>query len=223
MDEPKIQGLWIHGQDTRAPSTPMPEMEWPPPRWTAHHEVGAVAEDKPIQLKAPFLRVKAMLERADLVDARVFAIGEDGFAVVTRMESIADDGTPAKGGRFGFDATGRMPPRFSLGYYLDALFNRKPGRYRMFVLVVTPRVVSASEARAGFGEAMSRYNQGAAHLPAALAEKPVSAGTHMTILVYEFKRPTADDERPVSVENSAITAKQHIVGAGLLAPEAFGR
>lgn len=207
-------GLWLYGCESRAPSTPMPQFDWPPPPWTAHHTLAPAATAQET-LGDVFLRVRSMLRHADLLDAGLFAIGDDGFAAVTRVESIGDDGRPrVDTGRFAFDPDGNIQRKFSLKNYLDILFNRSPGRFRLFAILVTPSVV-APNANSTITWAQVHRTRGAAQLPSSLASAKVAPGTSVTVLVYEFLKPTPDSA-PAVLTESQLSAQQHLTTAGLL-------
>ncbi len=208
-------GLWLGGGGTRDLSTPMPQIPWPLPAASAADRLVLDARAAGTRLGDYFEAIGAMLRRGGL-PGRVYAIGADGFAVVTEMESIGDDGRPrADIGRFHFGEEGELPPVFSLKGYLDVLLNRAPGRYRCFVFAVTSRVVAPSGDPLSWRGASQLYSQGPLNLPGALADQAAPPGTDVSLLVYEFRRLTADDSHPSFVSRSALTVAQHMAGAGI--------
>jgi hypothetical protein len=209
------KGIDLVDDPTRDVSQVMPQVEWPPPPPASIYEVPPIAGER---LGDLFGHIKELLHKADLPGERVFAIGDDGFAVVTPLENITETGLPRSDtGRFNFGKEGQIPPKFTLSYYLDTLMNRNPGRFRFFAMLVSPRIVTTDpQSQLDWPRARTHHALGATHLPGSLADQPVARGTHMTVLVYEFRKLTSDSKYPVPIENSAITAQQHLRGARLL-------
>jgi hypothetical protein len=211
------EGLWLVGtRRTREVEGPMPEMDWPPPSPTSTYELDwtPVSDER---LGDIFVRVRAMLREADLLNARVLSIGKDGFAIVTPIESIMPSGAIRSDvGRFSFDEAGRPPPTFSLKYYLDLLLNRAPGRYRLFVILTTPRTIVPKGPAIEWKNLSEFVSQGATNLPAPLADATASPQTRTTFLIYEFERRTSDAEEPSALVRSSISPRTHLVAAGFM-------
>ena len=129
------------GPPSAPPATTLPQFPWPPPSWTARTVLPRWMASPGEPLGGVFDRLVSALRRADIVEYSVFAVGTDGFAVVSRLERIADDGRPAPE-RWSVQPAKRRS--FSLRDYLSALFRAEPGRYRVIVFVTTARAVSAS-------------------------------------------------------------------------------
>jgi hypothetical protein len=203
---------------TRAVPQEMPELHWPPPAWTTFRELRF--ELPPQSRLGDYCReVQKIIEPAGLSDASILAIGEDGFAVMTRMEQIDAEGNALDAGRrFAIDDAGQVGRPRTLSEYFDVLFNLKPGRFRVFLVAVTARVVTRDVATGGgWKQVRTIYQSGATHLPAELADRLVSQNTRVTLLVYEFERPSRS-ERPRLVLGSQLTAARHAAGAGLSVP-----
>jgi hypothetical protein len=216
------EDMWLNGEPTREPAHPMPQLDWPPPKWTVQHEIprNVLVVPGAHVLGDYFAGVRRMLARANGLDGSVFALGDNGFAVVSRLESIHDDGAPLSGNeRYCLDRTEWFRYGFSLRRYLDSLLGLSPGRFRMFVILVTPRTVAPAPAAMSWPSALSHYARGAASLPASLAQVPAPADTHVVVLVYEFQRESLAQKEARFVESSAISAVDHLVRAGLLAKE----
>lgn len=196
------------------PPEPMPQFPWPPPKWTSRYPVpdGLVMRTgNPETLGTAFDRIKEALRRADMSEWSVYVIGDDGFAVVTRLESIEVDGRP-KPDRWSVDQ--RPLEKFSLQAYLAALFRAQPGRYRVVVLTVTARPVIAGPAPPTPTQIEKLLKSGAGDLPLEIRRQNLGPSQHCEALIYEFYRASADDP-PTLVEMSALSPVQHLVGAGL--------
>lgn len=215
---------------TAAPSPPpppspapavLPQFPWPPPRWTARSVmppgVAIAAAGEP--LGSIFDRLLSALVRAKIDDRSVYAIGSDGFAIVSRLERINDDGRPAAE-RWSLDAVRQRP--FSLADYLTALFKANPGRYRVIAFVVTGLPVTAS-ADVPSRETMERLlTSGAGALSDELRKMPLPPSGRCEALIYEFFRPSEDDD-PAHVTSSRLSVTNHLVGAGLWTLEELNR
>jgi hypothetical protein len=191
----------------------LPQFPWPPPPWSLRAVLrpglGVTADGE--ALGTIFDRLRAALSRAAIDQMSVFAVGTDGFALISRLESILDDGRPSAH-RWSTESV--RARSFSVSDYLRALFAATPGRYRVIVFVVTARAVTAGSEPISRA-AMERLLQaGAGDLSPELRRTPLPAGGRCEALIYEFYRPSADDA-PTLVEPSQLSIIQHLAGAGL--------
>jgi len=194
------------------PPTALPQFPMPPPQWTLRNVLprGLVVTRDGEPLGEIFDRLRQALGRAQIADFSVYGVENDGFAVVARMESIADDGRPAAE-RWTLGAV--RPAVFSIGDYLKALFTARPGRYRVIAFLVTARTVTAGEP--ADKETLKRlWRGGAGDLPDDVRHVALPPSGRCEALVYEFFRAT-DDDAPVQVVDSRLTGPQHLAGAGL--------
>jgi hypothetical protein len=170
-------------------------------------------------LGAIFDRLRVAIRRAQITEWSVYAIGADGFAIVSRLERIENDGRPAAE-RWAVDPV--RPRPFSVADYLAALFRANPGRYRVIAFVVTGLPVTAS-ADTPDREMMERLlRSGAGDLSDELRRAPLPASGRCEALVYEFFRPSQDDQ-PAQVTSSQLSVMNHLAGAGLWALEDLNR
>lgn len=200
----------------------LPAFPWPPPKWTSRFVLprGLVVNERPESLGAYYDRLRSALQRARIEEWSVYAVGSDGFAIVSRMESIQSDGTPQPGGRRW--STERTPgARDSFWQYLQSLFRAEAGRYRVIAFVMTPLAVTAA-ADAPSRQLMDEMLRlGAAELPRSLRNRVVDS-VHCEALIYEFLRSTEDD-RARLVESSELLPTQHLAAAGLWTREELSR
>ncbi|UCC72543.1 MAG: hypothetical protein JSV86_19625 [Gemmatimonadota bacterium] len=191
----------------------IPQFPWPPPAFTTRRllPTGLVTRGTNDTLGVAFDKIVAALERGEIYEWAVYAIGDSGFAVVSKMESIKDDGTPTAT-RWSLEA----PPseKFWLLEILDRVFLARPGRYRVIVLTVTSLPVVADTVQVSDTTARNWIQHGADHLPTALARVVVPSDARCNALIYEFERP--DEDTPLApVEESDLGAVEHLAGARL--------
>ncbi len=205
------------------PPLAMPQFPWPPPSATAVLPLpdSLVAVPGRDSLGAVFDNLRVALTRVDVGWWSVYAIGPNGFAVVTRMEAIEADGRPKPGAERWSGLSAQETPRFSgIGDYLKALFSARPGFYRVIVFAVTDR--PSGQTADGHGlrarEAEVLVAGGSDQLPAAMRRVPLGADGRCIALIYEFERPSESDTARF-VPNAAIGALQHLTLAGLWTDE----
>jgi hypothetical protein len=157
--------------------------------------------------------LKAALARAGITDWSAYGIGDDGFAIAARMESINDDGRPLPiPNRWSVQPI--RTTTFDIAEILRRAFSAAPGRYRIIALLVTSRPVT--QGAAADAATLTRLpDAGAGRLPPSLATSPAPQAD-IEALVYEFFRPSpADAIRLVTSAESRLTARAHLVAAGL--------
>ncbi len=199
------------------PVPPMPQFPWPPPRPTATLRLpdSLVAVPGHDALGAVFDRLRDALRRVDVGWWSVYAIGDDGFAVVTKMETIDADGRPKPGTERWSGPNDQVPPHFSgIGDYLKALFSARPGFYRIIVLAVTDRPSSPTGDGLSAARAEAFVTGGSDQLPGSLRGIPLGTDGRCLALIYEFERPTEGDSARL-VTTAAVGALQHLTLAGL--------
>lgn len=194
----------------------LPAFPWPPPKASGTRDlplawlVDASATATLADLDA---RLTSALDRLGYGERSYFGV-PGGYALVTRLERIEDDGTPRAGPeRWALDDA--RSTSFSLRDYLRALLLARPGHFRVFVFAVTPRAFAATGAAVGASEALAWIGAGFVRLPDAVGAIPLaSAPFHCTVLIYEFERAAEADPAKVVVPGH-VEARQHLVRAGL--------
>ncbi len=191
-----------------APS--LPEFPWPPPTASSSY---VLPDDLLVSYETVGEVVDAIisaLERNGYVERSYFQTKPGGVALVTRLERINEDGSPAS-----------QQERWSAGKqdyaskdlvgFLRGLFFVDPGHYRVIAFILqdpsfvqSDHVISADEAR-------KWLTSGGNVLPPEIARLPFGDG-HCTVLVYEF----ASDGSKVALVESKLTGKQHLEKSGLL-------
>jgi hypothetical protein len=209
----KPGGVWIYGGASRSTLEEMPRFPWPPKQFTGYVTV----PDRTLVAGSKTLGdIVVRFRRWKLNEPRFFTIGDDGFAVVTGLRCIDDDGRlePRQGDAC-LDANSPERAWFSFDNYISALLGTRPGRYRMIALVVSPHPIAPAR-DITFEDERRHYSEGAVHLPQSLAAAPVTGQTRATILVYEFLRESYETDSARLVKRSRISAVQHIEREGLV-------
>lgn len=151
-------------------------------------------------------------------DDRSYYAVPGGFALATRAERFLPDGRSAASPRRWAMAPSALIDWAQLRdprQWIDAFRNADPGHYRVLLFLVTTRDRTSGGARVDIETAQAWTQGGADRLPRVIAALPLSPDHHLQVLVYEFAR-VAVDANPAFVPNSAIGARAHLRGAGLI-------
>ena len=192
-----------------------PEFPWPPPPASAREELpghlfNVVGVD--ISLGDVSNRITVALDENGYFESSYFAV-PDGFAVVTRLEQIEPDGTPKEEPeRWSLDVAPLRP--FSLAEYIRRLFFGVPGYYRVIVFVVTPHPFSQSGPRVTPEQLDFWLTTGFNRLPDEVASLAYTDDFAATALIYEFARPTENDEMRVNYPG-ALPGRVHLERSGI--------
>lgn len=138
-----------------------------------------------------------------------------GFALATRLEQIAPDGTPKSDPQRWSTALPEQPV-FSLGDYLRALFAAPRGDYRVIVFIVTNQPFGTSARPATNAQAEAWLSGGLDRLPRALQALPFDADVEASALVYQFHKSGHGDP-PIALESSAASAATQLDRSGIFA------
>lgn len=151
------------------------------------------------------------LAHSGYVEKSYYALPYRGFAMVTRLEQIEDDGAPMAGGER-WSLVPQTLQRFSLSDYLDLLLRAKPGYYRLVVFIVTLEPFYQSGRRITGEEAMEWLSFGLTRLPRSLAMQRYAPHGDCTALVYEFRRRQG---KPDLLVPSRFNARTHLERTGI--------
>ena len=155
--------------------------------------------------------ILSALEQNGYVERSFFQTVADGVALVTRLERINEDGTPASESER-WPASGQnFASSLDLVHFLQGLFFVDPGHYRVIVFILQDLPFSQSAEQITAKEARAWLTSGANVLPPDIANRPFD-GAHCTVLIYEF----ASDGTSVRLVESRLTGKQHLEKTGLL-------
>jgi hypothetical protein len=186
----------------------IPSFDWPPPKASARVRVALEFDDTTDKTLADVSRtLEEAFFSAGYVEFSYFAV-PDGFALVSRLEQIEADGTPMEEPDR-WSTRVRAIKKFSLGAYVRALFRATPGRFRIVVFIVTPVPFSQEDREVTSDEAEGWITGGGDALPRSIGDIAVTRDTKCTALIYEFLKPTRDDDA-VLKDPSELTARTHL-------------
>ena len=201
------------GASSSGSDQPLPDFPWPPPTASAWAEIpGELLAGGAAQTLGDInKRLGHALDAAGYRQRSVFAVPA-GFAIVTQLERIDDDGVPADSSRWQLTEASTA---FSLVSYVKRLLHAEPGRYRLVVLVVSSVPFSATGAFMTASEAFKVVTRGLNALPVARAAKKYEANDVVTALIYEFRKMPVGE--PEFVAPSALPGYEHLVRARIWA------
>jgi HEAT repeat protein len=194
--------------------TPLPPIPWPMPgasEWD-------VIDDKLLGPPTATLNeihetLRRALDETGFNPAELFA-APGGFALITKMERIHDDGTSYTGiERW---TQGKIPLHsLSLRDYLTSLFFDAPGEFRVFVFVISTMQPFPPENPSKEQEDKARdleLLQGGRVLPSSVAGLPWK-GRHGYVLLYRFERKLGEPAAEVRPE--PLPLRTHLEKAGM--------
>lgn len=192
-----------------------PFFPWPPPQPFLSETMTRQAFPKELKtLQAVSDHLSSALSAAGYSDFRYFSIRDDGFAEVTRMERIDDQDRPFAGASRWEDsgALSISPDTFSVRDYLIALFRRRTGTFRVFVLLVTPEnMIPDEEKQLRLETVQAWQSRGSLTLPDSIGRRPFSDRHKVYVLVYEFKKE--EGETPRTVKEGTVA--DHLKAMGI--------
>lgn len=197
------------------PLVAMPKIALPPPlaSVTASAPVEPLlAKNERATMGDVYDALADRLTRAGYADWALYALSDDGFAVVTRIEAIGESGAP-RPTRFG----PRRVPYRSRGFALDdvrqVLFNEPPGRYRVLVLGVTAHPLTSDADKPALAH-MDPDDLASGKLPDDVRKRPAH-GARIEALVYELERPDDASAPAALVARASAPAKEQLTSAGI--------
>jgi hypothetical protein len=191
----------------------LPAFEWPPPRYSAFVEIPrAWLAPGDATLGSVADRLERAFDAAGYAERSYFWI-PGGFALASRIETIRDDAAPAEGAERWAVEMDR--PAQGFVDYIRALFDARPGLYRVIVFAATDRATSAGERAPSSSEARSWMYRGLMHLPASVGRLPYESEHHTMALIYEFEQPPDRSGARVR-QPSSSPGRVHLQKSGLL-------
>lgn len=203
---------------TNGPSPPpitpeIPSFQWPPPQASAMQNL-----PREFFASAKFLRdveskLSAALTSSGYATPSHYAV-PGGFALVTQLEQINDNGTPKSPPNRWATITVR-PTHFTLAEYLTALLRANPGRFRIIVFIVTTKPFKEDTTTVITREqAMQWLPGGVQRLPSSIGDEPFTSEHLCTALVYEFELPETKAKAELK-QPSSLTCHDHLTAAEL--------
>jgi hypothetical protein len=198
---------------TRTPIANLPSFPWPPPEPSSR----TVLPDTLFRAEKTFGEVAKKLERAlkrrHYAEYSYYSI-PGGFALITRLERIHDDGLPYDSSQR-WDVANHFPPLFTLENYLKALFSAREGYYRVIAFLVTDVPFGAGPKSMSHTMADDLLAKGFNTLPRRMRLTALPEGHTCTALVYEFRRLRGGEPRQMTP--GLLDARTHLVAGGLWA------
>ena len=194
----------------------VPEFPIPPPAPSASHDLTDFFKESQYLGDISEKLIRA-LETYGYYENRFFHV-KNGFALVTRIEQFNADGS-CRSGKSRWSIRPVREETFSWGKYLNylkSLFIADVSYFRVFAFIVTPENWAPDPNRKVSKEEASGWlDMGANRLPPIIAQKEVSHGTGVSILIYEFKVPEVNREVIMS-RPSDLTAVAHLEKSQLM-------
>ena len=195
-----------------SPPQSLPDFPWPPPSASASYVLPRTLFDAKATVGQVTGAIIAALERSGYVERSFFRTGDDGVALVTRLERINDDGSPPRETERWPGALKSQGSGFDLAGMLRGLFYVDRGHYRLIVFILQDRPFTQSSEQVTETEARRWLRSGANVLPREIADRAFGDGS-CTALIYEF----TSDGSAVKVVESQLTGRQHLEKSGVLA------
>jgi hypothetical protein len=188
----------------------LPDFPWPPPPSSASYVLPGEMFSRYTTVGEVSSGILKALEGLGYVEHSFFGTAPGGVALVTRLERMAGDGAPAPAAERWPNGFQAQQPNFA--EFLKGLFFVQPGRYRVIVFILQDLPFQQSRKAVSGDEAKAWLHEGLNKLPQEIADRPFGTAT-CTALIYEF----ASDGTSVKLVDSALTGKQHLEKAGVLA------
>lgn len=210
--------------EEEAPASYYPEnslhfLPWPPPQASAMavlptRVLFSDSDWNPgMRLSNVDQRLTQALTAAGYSESSYYRI-PNGFALVTRIEQIKDDGTPLDPpARWSIDIS--PLDRFSLLEYLRALFAARNGYFRVIVFAVTSQPFVQTEDHVRRSEALAWLRSGFNVLPHEIGDLEYTQRHQVTALVYEFLKPRAAQNAEFLVPGK-IDGLSHLRKSGVI-------
>jgi hypothetical protein len=191
----------------------LPSFPWPPPQASATVVLPAQFFEGAGRNRDYADRLSRALNEGRY-EYRYFGV-PDGFAIVSRIERISDDGGLVEEDRRWSLSEGVQYR--SLADFLRGVFIPPEGYFRVIVFVVTDTEFSQSPAAPTTIDALAWLRTGFNSLPEAVASAEVTSGTRCTALVYEFRGRGFDAQATV-LQPGRFDARHHLL-TGRVWPE----
>ncbi|MDD5274154.1 MAG: hypothetical protein PHU14_15735 [Methylovulum sp.] len=190
----------------------LPKFSWPPPRASAKEIIPITSLIKPPHtLDHIDSQITKALQNIGHTEYSYFTTPQNGYALVTKLEKINNDGTP-KSGIERWEAKLDSTASFNLKYIFKVLFTANAGYYRIIVFIVSPIPIIEDTIPVSEEAAVNWIRQGSDRLPAHLSELTFDDRYRCTALIYEFEQ-----EKAGSLPNlisSNIPAHMHLEASG---------
>jgi hypothetical protein len=202
--------------DDRPPAS-MPAFPWPPPAASDWTEIPPRLLDRPAVDDSYYdvgMKLTQALREAGYDPISYYWV-PGGFAIVTRLEQFAEDGTPLADPRFRWSNQVAPPRVFGLQSYLQALFTSPPGRFRVIVLAVTAEPFRQDVSHDVTAAQTEQWLEGGlSRLPTFYRQQPYTQETACTALIYEFLKDAPESQ--VVQRTPGLPARVHLQKSQIL-------
>ncbi|HEX2712282.1 MAG TPA: hypothetical protein VHM88_08675 [Candidatus Acidoferrales bacterium] len=184
-----------------------PFFPWPPPQPYASD---VIASETFLKRGAKTLgnvgeQVSEKLRAAGYPNVSFFSIGDAGFAMVTRLERVTKSGRPFNDRWQEIEHANLALnlENFSITEYLQALFQKRAGLFRLFVFLISPtHIIPDPQSRATLEMVHQWQQAGRAVLPLPLANRTFSPDYTVQVLLYQFRK--LENQSPELVSNATV-------------------
>jgi len=189
----------------------MPNFPWPPPNCYQRKTLVKNLSKKAQSFKDIDDRLQRALDAEGYYQRSYFQT-PGGFALVTQMEQYGDDGGIKK--RFRWADYPVQEDFDNVWAYFKSLVMPTPGRFRVFVFVVTDQPYPQSEQRLSQAALSSMASKGFSQIPAHYSETEVTNSHFLEALIYEFEAPQST-KRCAEKCPAFLDVQTHLLHSGL--------
>lgn len=185
----------------------MPSFPFPPPKASASHTFEENLFSKANNLYEVSELIEGALKKSGYYEKSYYKI-PNGFALVTRMEKMKVDGSPAEDSErwdINSESTGSS---FSLLSYFKSLFVADDGSYRIIVFLITPENMRQTEEVMTMEAAKKYLTKGYNRLPNHFKTIPFTEDYSVSALIYEWYK--VEHEDPIFMEPSKFLGQYHL-------------
>ena len=196
-------------------SSAFPSFPWPPPIPSARMNISLsmlnAGKLKVSRLGDVSNLLKAALTRANYYEYSYFS-AMDGFALMTRIEKIEENGKAANPGRWVVNQNDN--PRMGFFDYIKSLFIAPVGYFRIIVFTIGSENFRFQN-KFKRDDAIALLENGSTDLPPYLRNKPWNSNMQITALIYQFEKKSNQKEADF-LYPSTIGPDVHLINAGLI-------
>jgi hypothetical protein len=211
VDRPKMAAPAPPARTAAPRANVFPDFPWPPPPPSGLVMLPRGIFEGLADQKEVGNILTASLDRAGYAE-RSFYRAPNGFALVSRLEQITTDGSPARA-KLRYIMPDATAP-FSLDTYVASLFFAPKGRYRQIIFVVTDSSFATGKTELTPKAADTLLREGADRLPTGYKLMKFTQNHEVTALVYEFIKGENSHDVTVLIP-SRIGIRDHLDRAGL--------
>ena len=186
----------------------MPMFPFPPPKASASYRFEKDLFSGINNLTQSSERIENALKKSGYYEKSYYQI-PNGYALVTRIEKMESDGTPAADAeRWNVSDTGVGSSSFDILSYFKSLFFANEGHYRIIVFLVTSDNVQMTDRVMLMSEGQDFLSSGLNRLPPEFDAMPFTDSHYCTALIYEWYK--VEHEEAKFMEPSKFLGQYHL-------------